>query len=743
MNLRQSLLFTALWPVALGPPTTGVSSISYAGTYTATTPVKIWRGVPAELTVRGPSVGTALSVAVLAANGTPVPGMSASIGAASLSTDVLRISLSSQTSAPLGTFGVRIDYDKRGSNPDAFLVRLYDHGTVSTITMDGGVSGDIKLGQAYTFTATGSNLQNAEVSSGLFGAGVKDARVLSRSSTSVRVSFVPLLAETSIRLAPGIFFDRDMSAPTRTGPWSYDGAGVATVRTTPLAPVALSISSPTVLEGEQVNVVVKMNGAASSTTKAVVSLRSSSVGVTVPGTALVTGDNATFVAIAAPNAGLQKVTITAERAGVTVSETLSVLPLVVTLQSLKFVDATLDASPNLQITSLPNEGKQMVVRLNAPVAVAGGATVQITANAPGVVTIPATLTIPAGQSSGTFTVLGEATDLDRVVFVTATLGKQTFSRSVTVLRTTIKSIEPQQGTAPISVFSGHSAGSIVTLTGRAASTKTVQLTSSRPDLLTTNASVNIAAGQSRATTTIRAKAVATDQPASIAGVLDGISVTGSVSVMRLPIATSLTAGWNALGRFVLTATVDRDGPLYFSMLFTNDSPTRIEMDEIVDVGVQSPARQAVSYAKVKTSTGSVRPSYVAANIVEYPVTSPTDTLPASVTIRARAKDTLVAPHPGVSIVLQLRPYILTLNHTIGGVATAPTMTVSVNHSAGATIALSTSANAAGRVTIPATVSIPKGQRTATYQVTVASGATISGITFTARLGTLSKDVTVP
>jgi hypothetical protein len=155
------------------------------------------------------------------------------------------------------------------------------------------------------------------------------------------------------------------------------------------------------------------------------------------------------------------------------------------------------------------------VRLSAP-APAGGANVTMgSSNA--AITMPATVTVPAGATEYTFTAPTHPVAADTVVVVSASTGACMVSRSVTIKPPILRALHVQ------TVIRGGGQGKItVCLTGAAPTGgATVALTSSQPGILPVPSSIVIPAGKGCLSIVINAASVGSDVPVTISATKGG------------------------------------------------------------------------------------------------------------------------------------------------------------------------------------------------------------------------------
>ena len=155
------------------------------------------------------------------------------------------------------------------------------------------------------------------------------------------------------------------------------------------------------------------------------------------------------------------------------------------------------------------------VRLSAP-APAGGANVTM-GSSDAAITLPATVTVPAGATEYTFTATTHPVAADTAVVVSAATGACTVSRSVTIKAPVLRALHVQ------SVIRGGGQGKItVCLNGAtAAGGATVALSSSQPGVLPVPSSIVIPAGKGCLSIVVNASSVGSDVPVTITATKGG------------------------------------------------------------------------------------------------------------------------------------------------------------------------------------------------------------------------------
>jgi hypothetical protein len=268
-------------------------------------------------------------------------------------------------------------------------------------------------------------------------------------------------------------------------------------------------------------------------------------------------------------------------------------------------------------------------------------------------------------------------------------------------------------------------------------------------------SVVIPTGQLSATFPLMTNPVVDDIPVTVsatatAGQTDTKSV--QLTLRRLPRPSSFTLRLPPTTGFSLsgTLTMDRHAPLeplgaQWVISGTSDAPSLVVLTGLTQPSMP-PSNIRIDFGvKIQTSSGPAvvtRHVPVPTDTIEYRVLTAAEAVPQTVTLRFKYS-TPVDPGPGELVrTIRLQPYFHTLSHTVSGT----TGTVTLNNAApfGGAVVTITTPNGAGRVTgFPKTVTIPQGQLSATYTITLESGATLSGVTFVATYAGNVSSVTVP
>ena len=305
------------------------------------------------------------------------------------------------------------------------------------------------------------------------------------------------------------------------------GTTTATLTVNPNSSVDLSsvsVNPTSVTGGTNVTGTVTLTGVAPAG-GTVVNLSSSNgaaMGVAGSVTVPAGSSSQTFNVTTGPVASDTTATLTATLGATTRTATLTVLTPVLTALS---TDVSTIVGGNGNVTG--------TVTLNGP-APTGGKVVSLSSNNTTVIPIAASVTVPAGQSTATFTVTPTAVASTTAVTLTATLGA--------VSKTAVVTVNPMLAGISItpSVVTGgaYPTGTVTLNTPAPAGGITVTLSSSLPAVAAGNGSITIPAGSSSGNFLIGTNPVATDQTVTFTATYGPATRTANLSVLA-PVLTSL------------------------------------------------------------------------------------------------------------------------------------------------------------------------------------------------------------
>ena len=376
----------------------------------------------------------------------------------------------------------------------------------------------------------------------------------------------------------------------------------------------------------------------------------------------------------------------------------------------------------------------LTVTLPSP-APTGGATVTLTGGSPAF-PAPASVPVAAGQTSNSVKVLAGTVTVATSVTVGAAYGGVTSSATVTVSPLALASL-----TAAPSVVGGEGAVVSVALNGPAPTDTTVKLTSSNATVFPTPASLVIKAGEKGVSAKLLTTAVNAATAITLTATLGGVSKTANVSVTPRPapapvalLAVMATAPANGEGSGTLAVLLTGPAPAGGVTVALTSSSATFPVPASVTVSAgESAAKLVVQLKVLNSATGGLTTTPVTVTATYNGVTKTTTVLL-----------TPVAP-PATTGPVALAALEVYAPASAGGSATLVVTLSGAAPTGGATVTL-TSSNAI--FPVPASITIPAGERAAklavaTKAISSATGAnTATPVTVTATYNGVSKTATV-
>ena len=215
------------------------------------------------------------------------------------------------------------------------------------------------------------------------------------------------------------------------------------------------------------------------------------------------------------------------------------------------------------------------------VAPSGGTVVTLSDNL-AATTMPASVTIPAGARTRTFTISTAAVTANQSGTVTAKLGSVTKTDTLTVRRIGVRSVK----VVPNPIIGGNTATGTVTLECAAAPGNITVTLSDTLAATTVPASVVVSAGTTSKTFQITTVAVSANQTGTLTASAGGISKSVNLTVRRIGLASltlspsTVTGGQNSTG----TVTLERvAGPGNIVVTLTSSNPNVASVPSSVTV----------------------------------------------------------------------------------------------------------------------------------------------------------------
>ncbi len=199
--------------------------------------------------------------------------------------------------------------------------------------------------------------------------------------------------------------------------------------------------------------------------------------------------------------------------------------------------------------------------------------ITLTSSETGAATVPTSVTIPAGETSATFTIKTDVVSEDTSVIINAGYGSQLLQTQMFVLEPALEDLSIE----PSNVTGGETISATISLNAKQPTALVIKLESSN-DAATVPASVLIPVGKTSVDFDIKTSAVAINTIPVITASAQGKSLTANLTVLAAQIATfkisptSVLNGTNAVGEVTLTGDAPPGGQtLYLKTNMTSVS----------------------------------------------------------------------------------------------------------------------------------------------------------------------------
>jgi hypothetical protein len=612
-------------------------------------------------------------------------------------------------SGPVGDYQVTVEADSGLTSESAWLFTADDDGRVltsntglvnpgdnGTLTIDEPTAGSVVGGSSLTVRATatlpkpGDYVLAANVSLSNTSFGTAPV-VYELDGRHFRIDLTDLAGSGNQILT--------VTAITRYGSFTHGNWPVASVGITldPSAGInSLSVDPTDVIGGHPSTGTVTLNAPAGSGGVRLGLTTSDPAAAVTPEAVTVSegSSSAQFTVTTSPVASGTVVTITASAAGFTRTATLAIHPLSV---------ASVSVSPANVLGGSPSSG---TVTIN-DLAPSGGVQVLLSSSDAAAAAVPPVVTVPLGSTTTQFIITTSSVPSATVVTISAFAGGETRSADLEVGPLAPVSVALN----PTTVCGGSLSTATVTLNGPApAGGLAVSLSSSNPAVAVTPAMVTVPEGAVTAQFTATTVPVASGTLITISASVAGVIRTATLTLEPMAVASVAVSPDNVLGGTTSTATVTLDCP-------ASSGGVQVALTS------SDPASAAVA-ASVTVPEAS--------NSAQFTITTSTVTSPKSVTITASGGGSTRSANLTVSP-LSIKWFWFSCASVIGGNTCSVRVTLSFSAPVGgATVAL-TSANPA-LASLPAMVTIPDGQTSASGVVTTAPTGVQTTVVFTATLG---------
>jgi len=482
--------------------------------------------------------------------------------------------------------------------------------------------------------------------------------------------------------------------------WSVDNAGNESVKETVLvgSTVSVTIAPTSVYASKAATGTIKLSAAAPAG------------GVTV----MLSSDNpaVTVASSVKFNAGATTINVPVQT-GAVAADTSAVITASIggteaygTLTVLVPFPKTLTVAPNV-ITGGAGAVGALTLQSNAP---AGGQVVTLTSMHPDV-TVPETVTVPAGAVTATFAVATKTASRDYSAAIYAEADGAGVGTTVFVKRVVPKSIT----FAPSTVPGGIATVGTVTLNVAAPAGGGVVQLKSTSAFVTVPASVIVAEGQTTATFDIATSVTPRTVLANVQATAAGVRVAGVLTVSRVDVTSITLAPNSVLGGTSTSGTVN---------LNTNAPTGGLTVPLYTTTGIAGVPASVTVPAGQKTATFAV----------------------TTVPVSATAQTQIVGKYLGVTKTATLTVQAaalstVTLNPTSVKGGTNSTMTIKLTGLAGPSgLVVTVTSSNLNAATVPATVTVPAGTDTVHVVVTTKGVTANTTSTLTAKTTAGSKTV---
>jgi trimeric autotransporter adhesin len=272
---------------------------------------------------------------------------------------------------------------------------------------------------------------------------------------------------------------------------------------------------------------------------------------------------------------------------------------------------TLSVSPASVLGGLSSEG---TVTLNA-VAPSGGAVVSLTSSNTSAASVPASVTVLAGETTATFNATTSSVNIDTPVTITAVYNS--VSQMATLTVTAPPAALSALGMNPASVLSGALSTGTVTLDAPApAGGAVVTLTSGNTAAAQVPASVMVHAGDTTATFNATTSSVNSDTPVTITAVYNSVSQMATLTVTA-PVAAlaalsvspaSVTGRTSSTGTVILTSPAPSGGAVV-TLSSSNTSAATVPASVTVNAGATTATFTVTTSAVASDASVTISGNY--------------------------------------------------------------------------------------------------------------------------------------
>jgi outer membrane protein assembly factor BamB len=337
----------------------------------------------------------------------------------------------------------------------------------------------------------------------------------------------------------------------------------------------------------------------------------------------------------------------------------------------------------------------------------GGLTVTLSGG-DGNESFPATVLIPAGQSSATFTISTTGVDASDSTTITATLNGISSTANLTIDPATLSSISIQ----PTQILGGFAATGTLTLNGPAGPSAVKILLANGSKNTSTEPDVFVEAGDTSTSFTIHTLPVTNQTSATVTASLGTTTETATIQLNPVKVV-SITAT-PASSTYTVEVDIDNVNPGGDTVVNLTSSSAAFVLPKTITVpaGDTSASLSVTPAAVLKATTVKLTATYFASS-----VSTSFDLQPASIASITFNPSTV----------------------TVGSSSTGTVTLTSVAPAGGSSIKLTSSVST---VKAPAQVTVHEGQTSVTFNVTTSASTKVGEATITGTLNNVSQTGTL-
>jgi len=498
------------------------------------------------------------------------------------------------------------------------------------------------------------------------------------------------------------------------------GGTVYMKNTTGTSPASFSLGSltltPSTVAGgsnSTANVMAAANAVAPAGSQTINLSSSDTNAVTVPGTAtMLSGMNNVLVQVQT-NSGVTSTTTST----ITASANNSVSAVLTVTAGSPPAIQSFTVNPT---TVTSGFGANGTITLSGP-APSTDATINLSSSNSAAASVPATATVPAGQTQGTFSITTGNVSSSTIVTLTATYSTSTKTATLTV--NPASSVPVSSLTLnPTTVSGGASSTATVTLTAAAGSGgQAVNIASSSTVAVPSVTVLTIPAGQTSGTFTVNTSSPSTTTTATISASAGGATENATLTINSAAITLSsltispsnVAGGSNSRGSVTLSSAPSSNTVV--TLASSNTSVAPVPASVTVPAGATTASFTITTSAVTSTQTVTISATYGTTQSAALTVSAPT-----SLTLSS-----------------------LTLNPTSVGGGNSSTGTVTLTAAApsgGAVVALSSGNTSVA--TVPSSITVPAGNTSANFTVSTQRVFSNTNVVISATYAGTTKNATL-